>query len=255
MQHCSHLHTHNFLKFLVFRQRVAVLATLAMVSLLMTQSATAAGVLAFDMVGSADQKLTSFTNPSNGAFGSAGDGFQKYQRGVSALIPFSVLDDSLTFSSDSLGIIKTGNANVFFGATDTENGDNSGPVSATWVFDISGASNLGLSIDMGAMGDFESSDSFQWTYSIDGSAILTAFSSSVDEAGSHAYTLDDGDSFVLNDPMLMQGTILDNDLTTFSVSIAGEGSALTVTLTAQMVRINTGLMTFSQQKVAHASRL
>ena len=85
-----------------------------------------AQVVAFDMVGSSSQNLSSFVNPHNGAFSSAGDGFQKYQRGVSGSIPFSVLDDSLViFPGDSLGIIKDGNLDEFFGVTDTENGENS----------------------------------------------------------------------------------------------------------------------------------
>ena len=190
--------------------------------------------VAFDMVASTDLNLTSFTNPWSGGFTSAADGFQKLQRGVSASIPFSIADDSLSiFPADSLGIIKEGNTDVFFGVTDTQNPDNSGPVSATWVFNVSGASGLGLSIDMGAMGDFESTDYFDWTYSVDGGPELTAFSSTVDEAVAHTYTLEGGGSFTLNDPMLVQGTILSNDLATFSTSLFGEGSALTVTLTAQ----------------------
>ena len=189
--------------------------------------------VAFDMVDSGSQGLTSYTNPYTDAFGSAGDGFQKYQRFVSSSIPFAVVDDSFSiFPGDSLGIIKEGNTDVFFGVTDTINGDNSEPVSATWVFDISGASNLGLSIDMGAMGDFETSDYFVWSYSIDGGPAMTAFASSVDEAADYTYTLEGGGSFTLNDPMLMQGTVLTNDLATFSTPISGTGSELTLTLTA-----------------------
>jgi predicted extracellular nuclease len=189
---------------------------------------------AYDMVDSTSERLTSFTNPFNGAFSSAGDGFQKYQRGVSPTIPFSVLDDSLViFPPDSLGIIRDGNTDVFFGVTDTENGDNTGPVSATWVFDISGGTDLALSIDMGAMGDFEASDFFSWTYSIDGGPATLAFSSAVDEAGSYAYTLEGGSTFTLNDPMLVQGTVLTNNLTTFQTPLAGTGTSLTLTLTAQ----------------------
>jgi len=192
-----------------------------------------AGRVAFDMVGSADQRLTSFTNAFNGAFSSGGDGFQKYQRGVSSSIPFSVLDDSLSiFPADGLGIIKDGNTDVFFGIVDTENSQNSGPVTATWVFDISGETGLGLSIDMGAMGDFESSDFFEWSYSIDGGSSATAFESTVDEAGAHTYTLEGGASPTLNDPMLMQGEILDNDLATFSTPVVGTGTSLSLTLTA-----------------------
>ena len=190
-------------------------------------------VVAFDMVASADQNLTSFTNPFDGAFSSPGDGFQKYQRGVSPSIPFAVLDDSLSiFPADMLGIIGEGNTDEFFGVVDTQNPQNNGPVSATWVFDISGATDLLLSIDMGAMGDFETSDFFEWSYSVDGGPTMTAFSSSVDSAGSFTYTLEDGDSFLLNDPMLVQGTILSNELATYSAPIVGSGSELTLTLTA-----------------------
>jgi predicted extracellular nuclease len=196
--------------------------------------AAVAQVVAFDMVGSANQNLTSFTNPWNGAFGSAGDGFQKYRRGVSPSIPFAVLDDSLSiFPADSLGVIKDGNLDEFFGVVDTINSQNpSGPVEAIWEFDISGATGLVIAIDMGAMGDFESSDGFSWTYSIDGGPALTAFSSTVDEAISHTYTLEGGATFTLNDPMLMQGNILTNDLATFSAPLVGTGSTLTLTLSA-----------------------
>jgi len=212
-------------------RKLACVTTIA--SLLFYSLSATAAVVAFDMVGSASQNLTSFTNPYDGAFTSGADGFQKYQRWVSSSIPYSIMDDSLSiYTGDNLGIIKEGNTDDFFGTTDTVNGDNSGPVSATWVFDVSGAGGLGLSIDMGAMGDFESSDYFTWTYSIDGGAVETAFESTVDEAGSQAYTLEGGGTFTLNDPMLVGGTILTNDLATFSTALAGTGSELTITLTA-----------------------
>ena len=210
--------------------------------------AASAQVVAFDLVGSASQNLTSFTNPFNGAFVSAGDGFQKYQRGVSATIPFSVLDDSLViFPTDNLGIVKDGNLDEFFGVVDTENPQNSGPVSATWTFDVSAASlGLVLSIDMGAMGDFESSDSFEWTYSIDGGPVSTAFASTVDQAASFTYVLEGGLNRTLNDPMLVQGTILSNDLASFNAPLFGTGSTLTLTLRAQA---NGGSEAFAFQNV------
>lgn len=192
------------------------------------------GRVAFDMVESGSERLSSFTNAFNGAFSSAGDGFQKYQRGVSGSIPFAVLDDSLSiFTSDNLGIIKEGNTDIFFGVVDTQNSQNSGPISATWVFDITGATELGLLIDMGAMGDFESSDFFIWTYRIDGGTEETAFESAVDEAASHTYTLEGGLVSTLNDPMTLQGTVVTNDLTTFSTPLIGTGTSLSLTLTAQ----------------------
>jgi predicted extracellular nuclease len=229
---------------------IAIIIILAMVMAFIPAygpPAFASTVVAYDMVGSTSQNLISYTNAWTGAFGSAGDGFQKYQRFVSSTIPFSVLDDSLSiFTSDSLGIIKEGNTYEFFGATDTVNGDNSGPVSATWVFNISGASDLSLSIDMGAMGDFESSDYFVWKYSIDGGATQTSFASTVDEAGSHKYTLEGGASFTLNDPMLVDGTVLTNDLQTFTTMLSGTGSELTLTLTAST---NGGTEAFAFQNI------
>ncbi|MEN8239572.1 MAG: ExeM/NucH family extracellular endonuclease, partial [Actinomycetota bacterium] len=202
-------------------------------NILISSAGGGGGPVAFDMVGSGSQNLVSFTNPFNGAFASAGDGFQKYQRGVSSSIPFGVADDSLViFPPDTLGIIKDGNTDEFFGVIDTENPQNAGPVSATWVFDISGGSGLSLSIDMGAMGDFEASDTFVWEYSIDGGPTMTAFASSVDEAGSHTYTMEGGASVPLDDPMFVGSDMLTNDLATLTTAV-GTGSALTLTLTAQ----------------------
>ncbi|MGB5754549.1 MAG: hypothetical protein WBN87_16970, partial [Thermoanaerobaculia bacterium] len=194
-----------------------------------------AQVVAFDMVGSASQNLVSFTDDPAIPFTSAGDGFNKFQRGVSTSIPFAVVDDSAgSFPADSQGIIKTGNIDEFFGIVDTNNGDTGGAdVVATWVFDISGASDLGLSIDMGGMGDFEAAnDFFNWSYSIDGSPAATAFASTVDEASSQTYTLEGGASFTLSDPMLMDGVVLTNDLAPFFAALAGTGSQLTLILTA-----------------------
>lgn len=215
---------------------VAMIA--ALVPAVTAGPANGATPLAFDMVGSASSNLNIHVNPFDGAFSSAGDGFQKYQRGVSASIPFGVLDDSAgSFPPDDLGIIGTANTDVFFGIIDTENDDNSGPVSANWVFDVSGATgDLGIAIDMGAMGDFESTDGFEWTYTFAGEAEQTAFASSVDEAGSLTYTMEGGLEVQLNDPMLVNGTTLDNNLATFETLLdrpAGALSTLTVELTAQ----------------------
>ena len=218
------------------RSSLAVVTVLGMLLALLPLAAVSAvgpEVIAYDMVGSSSQNLTSFTNVFDGAFGSGGDGFQKYQRGVSSSIPFAVLDDSLViFTPDSLGVVKDGNTDVFFGMVDTQNGDNSGPVSATWVFDVAGISNLGLSIDMGAMGDFEGSDYFEWTYSFDGGPSNVVFASTVDEAAAYTYTLEGGASFTLNDPMLVDGVVLTNDLAAFAAPLTGAGSSLSLTLTA-----------------------
>ena len=214
---------------------VSLLASTALVTGSLTNQASASDhIVAYDMVGSSSQNLISFASDAP-LFSSAGDGFGKYQRGVTFPIPFALLDDSAaTFPPDSLGVIDDFNLDEFFGATDTVNGDNGNtatPYSATWVFDISGTSGLGLSVDLGAMGDFESSDVFSFAASIDGGAATTLITPTVDESTSQSYTLAGGATFDLDDPLTVDGTSLTNVLTTFTAPIPGAGSELTVTFT------------------------
>ena len=135
--------------------------------------------IAQDLVNSTSTRLVSYSTTAP-VFTSAGDAFGILSRGPASSVPFALQDDSVSvFTADTLGIIGEDDPDLFFGIVDTQNGDNSGPVTAEWVFDISGASDLSLSIDMAAMGDFESNDSFVWEYSLDGGAtFITAFMSS-----------------------------------------------------------------------------
>ena len=149
--------------------------------------------------------------------------------------PFSIVDDTNPacanyFANDNSGIIPCDYGNRFFGMTDTENPDNMGPVSAEWVFNISSAVNLtGVTIDMGAMGDFETSnDNFTWSYSIDGGPFTNIFVMTPDESTDATYTLSNGATFTLNDPMTVNGTVVLNQLTTFSANISGAGNQLTL---------------------------
>lgn len=186
--------------------------------------------------------LNSFVqSPLPGAFSSLGDGFEQYQVGVSSSIPFALVDSSTSGTpTDSLGIVdEATKTDGWFGITDLVNGDNpDGSGTAIWEFDIAGASSLEVSIDMAAMGDFEANaDSFEWTYAIDGGLALPLFTSSVDEAGSANYTLADGDSFQLNDPLVMtdidgDATQLSNLFQTLTSAIAGSGDTLTLELVA-----------------------
>ncbi len=119
-------------------------------------------------------------------------------------------------------------------------------MTATWVFNIAGASDLGLSIDMGAMGDFELADSFDFQYSIDGGPPAAAFSIAADEATSQTYTLEGGAIITLDDPLVADGTVLSNDLQTISTPLTGTGSQLTLTLT---VDANGGSEAFAFQNL------
>lgn len=147
--------------------------------------------------------------------------------------PPVILDDSLA-GLDTLGIIDSSDTDNFFGVVDIENGDNSGPLSAEWTFDISEAiGGLTLSIDMAAMGDFEANNnSYLFETSIDGSPFASAFSISIDEDGSQTYIMEDGSQQTLDDPVVVDGTMLDNNFQTFTVPILGAGSELTLRFTS-----------------------
>ncbi len=184
----------------------------------------------------------SYTDDPHGPFTSAGDGFQKFQRGVSPTIPFAVLDDSLTiFPGDTLGIIKDGNTDVFFGVTDTVNPRHLRAGDCDWVFDIAGASDLGLSIDMGAMGDFEFGRQLRLPVLHRRRPAGAGILDRADEATSQTYTLEGGAIITLDDPLVADGTVLSNDLQTISTPLTGTGSQLTLTLTVEAQRRQRGL--------------
>lgn len=192
----------------------------------------AADDIAWDLVSSSDHNLVSFSTDAP-VFGSPADGFQKYQVGVSASIPYTLVDDTNNgFPADEVGIIDAASdSDEFFGVVDTENDDNSGPVHATWVFDISSAiDNLALSLDLAAMGDFEEDDMFEWSYQVDGSAFTTFLTAVADTEGMLTYTMADGTTRDLDDPLVVNGTTISNVFSTFATSIDA-GSQLTVVLT------------------------
>ena len=191
-------------------------------------------IVASDLTAEAAVNLVSFDNAYADAFSSSGDGAQVYQRGVSPSIPFAVLDDTLvTFPGDTLGIVDDTDADPFFGVTDTLNDDNpTGEVSATWVFDIAGQDDLTVSIDLAAMGDFESDDSFVFEASIDGAEAVTLFEAVADEDGALTYTLADGTQVSLDDPLSVGGIALSNELTEFAAAIEGTGAELTLNFRA-----------------------
>jgi len=174
---------------------------------------------------------TESANPPLNSFSSPSDAFGVYQRG-SGSISFDLLDDSnCGFPDDDQGIIGCNKTDSWFGVSDTDNPDNTtGEVTASWTFDINNATNLGVSIKMAAMGDFEEgSDAFNFTYSIDGGAAQPLFSGDADNSASQDYTLEDGDVFTVNDPYIMEGVTLDNNLQAFSKSIPGTGNQITIT--------------------------
>ncbi len=181
--------------------------------------------------------VTTVANPTLNTFTSTGDQWGVYSAATATA--FDLKDDSgpscaAPFAADVLGFIGCDYPGNFFAAVDLTNGDNpNGVAEVSWTFDISNASNLSVSIDMAAMGDFEATgDIFNFTYRIDNGPAQPLFSSSVNEATTQTYTMDDGDMVTLDDPMLMNGTLLDENFQTFTASIPGSGSLLTITLMA-----------------------
>lgn len=155
-------------------------------------------------------------------------------------MPFGISDDSVTaatgnsvFATDTSGFAgQAFGSNGFFGVTDTVNGTVDTGV-ATFTFDVSGFSNLSVSADFWAMGDFETSDSFNFEYAFDGNPFQALFTSSVDEAGSQNYTMDSGTLVTENDPLLMNGVALSDSVTNLVAALSGSGSTLTIRFTAE----------------------
>ena len=153
-------------------------------------------------------------------------------------------DDSAgTFPTDAHGVINTAvKTDAWFGVVDTVDATNpSGDGIAAWQFNVAGASSLEISIDMGAMGNYEATganpDAYHWTYSLDGGTFSPLFTSSVDENLSANYTLAGGGVFNLPDPLFMTNTAnqtvqLSNVLQTLTSTVVGAGDLLTIRLIA-----------------------
>ncbi|MFN3165531.1 MAG: PEP-CTERM sorting domain-containing protein [Phycisphaeraceae bacterium] len=193
----------------------------------------ASTVVAYDNFGGDNLNLTSLAGEES--YSSGGDGFQAYDGSVPDSAPFALIDASNgTFPGDSLGILiddANGNYNSAFGAVDVINGDNPDSIgTAVWTFDFPLSPDLDISFDFAAMGDFESSnDAYTITIEVDGNNVAT-FTTSVDENADQDYTLADGSVQTLNDPLLLDGTVLSNAFTTFSTGNVGPGSQVVLTL-------------------------
>ena len=177
-------------------------------------------------------------------------------------IPFAMSDDSVEgaagnnpFAGDAQGIFGKAKTDAFFGVVDLLNNVNpAGTGTAEWTIDISGLSSLGLSVDAGAMGDFEAADQFSFSVSIDGGAFSTIMMFSANDAIEHTYKLMDAQlagslpATHIVDPIVYFGAdgvlggsddvILDKSdpttgaLSTFTAAIAGTGSSMVVRFSA-----------------------
>ncbi|MGD8454286.1 MAG: PEP-CTERM sorting domain-containing protein [Phycisphaerae bacterium] len=146
-----------------------------------------------------------------------------------------------TSSGGTRGLLKPAKTDHVFGVCDVWNADHaSRDATAEWTFDITGAADLSVDIDFAVHGVFLTNghNNYTFTWSIDagnggtGTLFATTFDSDVT---SWTYTYEDGSTYTYDvdnalDPILINGTHLDNTYQTLSAPIAGTGSTLTVAL-------------------------
>ncbi|MEM1165762.1 MAG: hypothetical protein AAGI30_05660 [Planctomycetota bacterium] len=140
------------------------------------------------------------------------------------------------------GVIKSGDEDRFFGVV--SNGDGGrGPSSATWTFDISGATGTSISVDMAAFGDFVNpSDTIpSFTASIDGGTAQSVFSFTntggpvtVSNQNQQENGIFSGTSSTFSSPLTVDGAALTTDFATFTTGQLGVGATLTLTFTAEL---------------------
>jgi hypothetical protein len=170
-------------------------------------------------------------------------------------IPYSIADDSAgDRPTDTLGVVDSSpdsnatsytsgyKSDKYFGVADIENSNFSGTATATWDFNISGAAQVTeISIDMGAMGNFESAnDRFDWFYQIDSGPRTPLFTSSIGEGTVPTYIMANGNAITdLPDPVIVNGEQLladktpESGLPTRTAAISGSGSMLTLFFEAE----------------------
>tara|TARA_B100000446_G_C10549460_1_gene339737 strand:+ start:424 stop:1380 length:957 start_codon:yes stop_codon:yes gene_type:complete len=206
--------------------------------------ATQAALIAYDLyslppnhshpLSSKSYRLLNYENPLSHSLSSViDDNFGVLQQGLQPLSN-QLLDQSRT-SNDELGIIiEDEDFSPFFAIQDLQNTHNpNGTGQAKWLFDISGTDSLEIQLDIAAMGDFEISDWFRWSYQIDDNPLYPLFKIETDTTQEHSYQLASGANVTLNDPLFLNGAPLHNDFTRFTAPLISSGNQLKLTLDAQ----------------------
>ena len=194
-----------------------------------------AELIAFDLTDSGSQNRLSYQNQFTGGFSSSQDAFHVVKSNDLLFAPEQFLDRSHQ-AADSLGLVDVTESNFThsFVVSDTVNSDhNLGFLSAIWTFDISGYQNIELSMAVAAMGDFETSDKFSFSYAFDNNAHSQIWSSSVDTASSFEYQMADGKMVRLNDPLKINGKVVSDQFSLLNKSIAGFGDSLSLIFSAK----------------------
>ena len=242
------------------------LTVVGLATVTMATPAFAADYIVDDFDGGASSRVTSSSvspdNSGNTGFGGAPGVFPSSNLDVfgrtNRAVGFDFADDSATglgnpgeFDGDDFGIVPyTGpgghdGSDHFFGTNDVDNNDNpNGGGTATWTMDITNLEDLSFSVDLSAMGNYESGDNtHSFSYSIDGGPSQTLVSIDANDSASFTYQMEsnrlgqDTLTNTLDDPLEItddNGTrVIDNTFTTVGqANISGIGNSLTLTYTA-----------------------
>ena len=211
------------------------LKVITLLSIFFMVSNSQASLISYDLLAPNASTNISYSNQFTNAFSSSMDGFQIYQQDQIFNIPRNLLDKGTAVTKDSLGIVTKSNKDAFFGIVDTVNQDNtSSDAVATWQINIANLSAITFLADMAAMGDFESSDWFEWRYSVDNKPFTRLFQGITNDSTLQQYDLADGSSVTLFDPMTVNSTLLGNKFTTFASPNLTTGNLLTIELKAKV---------------------
>jgi hypothetical protein len=170
----------------------------------MAPAASAIDILVDDFNNPGTPAWTSIT-PAVGTLTAPGDMFESGSRGATISsgfgLPFAISDDSVApavgntlFAIDSQGVVGMNKTDGFFGVVDLVNDQNlAGTGSVEWTVNITGLTNLSLSVDVGAMGDFEqtgaNADVYSFSVSINGGGFVPVMIFAADDSASHTYRL------------------------------------------------------------------
>lgn len=133
---------------------------------------------------------------------------------VDRFINEDIADDTLNgLPDDSYGILGANKLDNVFAIEDLTNPDNTaGTGQAVWTFDISGYTNLSLSMDMAAIGDFEAfstTDRFIFSASIDGGTAQTVFELTANEGVNYMVTMESGTMYAFDREFFFDSTLWD----------------------------------------------
>ena len=164
-------------------------------------------------------------NPTPGVFtSSVFDVFGIVDRTVNS----NFSDDTLV-DPDANGLFPSTVTDQFLAYADLENPSNgSGTATVQYVIDINNADNLEFSIDVAALGNFESNDIALITASIDGGDSQLLIELVSDNLDIQEYFFENGSSIILDDPMSSNGFELNNNYQTLTAPVLGTGSFLTL---------------------------